>query len=94
MEQESTEYIPVEHTVYIYDFSFEPEDITVNVGDTVTWVNQGQYPRSALCANIFDSGVVTSGESASVAMTLAGDCDYISYNYPTMTAHITINEVE
>lgn len=94
VEQESTEYIPVEHTVYIYDFSFEPEDITVNVGDTVTWVNQGQYPRSALCANIFDSGVVTSGESASVVMTLAGDCEYISYNYPTMIAHITINEVE
>lgn len=94
VEQESTEYVPVEYTAYINDFSFEPEELVVNVGDTVTWINQGQYPRSALCAGIFDSGVVTPGESASVVITTAGECDYISYNYPAMSAHIIINEVE
>ena len=94
VEQESTEYVPVEYTAYINDFSFEPEELVVNVGDTVTWINQGQYPRSALCAGIFDSGVVTPGESTSVVMTTAGECDYISYNYPAMSAHIIINEVE
>lgn len=94
MEQESTEYVPQEYTAYINDFSFEPEELVVNVGDTVTWINQGQYPRSALCAGTFDSGVVTPGESASVVMTKSGECDYISYNYPAMSAHIVINEVE
>lgn len=94
VEREIVEYIPVEHTVYINDFSFEPADINVNIGDTVIWVNRGQYPRSALCAGIFDSGVVSSGKSASVIMNTAGECDYISYNYPAMKAHITINEVD
>jgi len=94
VEYESTEYVPVEHTVYINDFSFEPTDIEVNVGDTVVFVNQGEYPRSALCTGMFDSGVVGTGESVSVVMTTAGECDYISYNYPSMTAHITVNEVD
>jgi len=94
VEHESTEYVPVEHTVYINDFSFEPSDITVNVDDIVVFVNQGEYPRSALCAGLFDSGVVKSGDSVRVVMTTAGECDYISYNYPSMKAHITINEVD
>ena len=94
VEKEVTEYVPVEYTVYMDDFSYDPEDITVNVGDTVTWVNEGAYPRSATCTGMFDSEMIGPGESASVVMTTAGECDYFSLNHPPMTAHITVNEVE
>ena len=36
-----------EHEVEIRDFAFAPASLTVNVGDTVTWVNYDDVPHNA-----------------------------------------------
>lgn len=94
IERENVEYEPKEYTVTINDFDYEPSDITVNVGDKVTWVNNGAYPRSATCTDGFDTKVIAPGESATLVMDKALDCDYFALTHRVMKAHITVNEVE
>ncbi|MEM2949180.1 MAG: hypothetical protein QXT05_02165 [Candidatus Bilamarchaeaceae archaeon] len=89
-----TEYTPVEHVIKIKDFSYEPATATVNVGDTVTWVNEGGYPRSATCLPLFDTGVISPGKNASIVMREPGECDYFDLSFPTMKARIKINKVD
>src|SRR3989339_2221618 len=45
--QKSTVYQPKTYQVVINDFTFVPATITVNATDSITWVNNGKYPRSA-----------------------------------------------
>ncbi|MFH1394004.1 MAG: plastocyanin/azurin family copper-binding protein [Candidatus Micrarchaeota archaeon] len=94
VEYEPAEYLPQEYTVKIKDFAFEPAQITVNVDDVVTWVNEGAYPRSATCylngVEIFDSDIIGPGEQASVTMKKAVTCEYYALTYMAMKGHITV----
>lgn len=94
VEKVSTEYVPKDYTVKIYDFSYDPETITVNIGDRVTWVNEGSYPRSATYTGAFDSEVIAPGESATVTMEVAGTFEYFSLTHMAMTGTIVVNEVD
>jgi len=85
------EYVPTTYTITIKDFSYEPSYLEVNVGDTVIWINSGNYPRTATCTNFFNTGIVSAGKNASVVMTKPFECDYFSLNYPAMKAHIKVN---
>jgi plastocyanin len=59
------------------DFEFAPPQVTVKVGDTVTWVNQGQRPHSATADDGgFDTGLFGEGESASVTFATTGTFQY------------------
>ena len=53
-------------TVTIKDFEFTPAQITVNVGDTVTWNNDGPTAHSATASDgSFDTGIFGKGQSRS-----------------------------
>lgn len=87
-------YVPEEYTVSIKDFSYEPANITVKVSDTVTWENDGAYPRSATCfvngKQVFDTTVLGPGKSATITMDQVMECEYYSVTHMAMKGHIKV----
>lgn len=78
--------------VMIQNFAFQPKDITVKVGTKITWTNMDTAPHTATASDgSFDTGNLTTGQSASVTFTKAGDYAYFCAVHPKMTAmvHVT-----
>ena len=85
--------------VSIVDFAFNPPTVTVPVGATVTWVNNGQAPHTttsgtpgaANAGAIWDSGTLQSGQSFSFTFTSAGTFPYFCRIHPQqMQASVTV----
>ena len=74
--------------VTISDFQFAPASVTVNVGDTVTWTNDGPTPHSATSSGgSFDTGIMDEGQSGSHTFTEAGTFAYICTPHPQHDGH-------
>jgi len=77
--------------VTISDFQFAPGNVTVNVGDTVTWSNNGPTGHSATATNgSFDTGVLQKGSSGSHTFSQAGTFSYFCKPHPFMKGTITV----
>jgi LPXTG-motif cell wall-anchored protein len=77
--------------VTISDFQFAPASLTVNVGDTVTWTNNGPTPHSATSSSgVFDTGIMDAGQSGSHTFTEAGTFAYICTPHPNMHGTIVV----
>ena len=87
---------PVAHaaasgSVTISDFKFTPATITVNVGDTVTWTNNGPTPHSATAKDgSFDTGIMDKGKSGSATFNNAGTIPYICTPHPFMKGTVIV----
>ena len=82
-------------SVTIADFSFTPATITVNVGDTVTWNNNGPTPHSATSPNgAFDTGILKKGQSGSHTFNEAGTYSYICTPHPFMKATVVVQAAQ
>ncbi|MEA2397984.1 MAG: hypothetical protein QOK25_1540 [Thermoleophilaceae bacterium] len=79
-------------TVTVKNFLFAPKAITVHVGDTVTWSNQGPLPHSATADDgSFNTGVMKKGGSGAFRFTKAGTFHYHCIPHPTtMKATIVV----
>jgi plastocyanin len=65
-------------SVEISGFAFDPQVLTINAGDTVTWTNKDQAAHSASFVNNGPkTPVLTNGKSASLTFTTAGTFDYV-----------------
>lgn len=80
------------HTVVIKDFSFTPANLTIKAGDTVTWVNQDSAQHSAWESsnNSFDTGLLSTGQSAALTFATAGSFNYRCRPHGNMRGAITI----
>ena len=58
-------------SVQMRDFSFSPATITVNVGESVTWVNAGEEPHNAVGDN-FSTSLLDAGKSGSKSFSTRG----------------------
>jgi LPXTG-motif cell wall-anchored protein len=77
--------------VLIKDFSFGPATLTVSVGESVTWRNNGPSGHSATARDgSFDTGVLAKGRSASHTFTKAGTFAYICTPHPFMHGTIRV----
>jgi LPXTG-motif cell wall-anchored protein len=77
--------------VTISDFKFAPGNVTVNVGDTVTWSNNGPTGHSATASNgSFDTGILAKGSSGSHTFDQAGTFSYFCKPHPFMKGTITV----
>ena len=82
-----------EMTVSIQDFFFEPDQLTVAPGTTVTWVNDGEEPHTSTADDgTWNSGTLQPGESFSFTFDDPGDYSYFCEIHPDMTATITVSE--
>jgi plastocyanin len=82
---------PTKVDVEIVDFSFKPQEVTVAVGGTVTWTNNGSASHTATANDgSFDSGTLTSGKSFSFTFSTAGSFDYICSIHPFMKGTVKV----
>jgi plastocyanin len=75
----------------ISDFMFSPASITIHVGDTITWTNNGPSPHTATANDgSFDTGTLNKGQSASHTFTQAGTFAYICKIHPFMHGTVIV----
>lgn len=78
-------------TVTIKDSKFSPASVTVQVGDSVTFVNEDSAPHTATAKdNSFDTGSLSKGQSKTIKFEKAGTADYFCRIHPNMTGSVTV----
>ncbi len=84
---------PVIIDVSIFNFAFDPQDLMINVGDTVRWTNNDGFTHTATSSTaVWDSGFLANGESFSFKFTSPGEFPYFCDLHPSMTGNITVME--
>jgi glycosidase/plastocyanin len=80
------------HDVTITNFAFTPDNITIQVGESVTWANQGNAHTvtSTQAPVSFDSGNLNNGQSFTFTFTTAGTYDYVCTYHSSMTGTIEV----
>src|SRR5215218_8802889 len=79
-------------TVSIQDFSFDPGQITVAPGTTVTWTNEGPSPHTTTADDgSWDSGTLQQGEDFSFTFDKPGTYTYHCSIHPDMTASVKVS---
>jgi plastocyanin len=92
----------VTHEASIIDYDFTPKSITITVGDTVRWTNNGDEahtvtsgdPGAADSGALFDSGPIAAGSTYTHQFDAVGDFVYHCEFHPTLMfdAHVTVAE--
>ena len=77
------------NTVIIQDFKFQPAEITIKKGETITWTNNDSAKHTATC-DTFDSGLLAKGESFSYTFNETGTFDYICTPHPYMKGKVQV----
>ena len=79
-------------TVSIVEFAFVPDPVVVNVGDTVTWSNDGVIAHTTTADDgSWDSGTMNAGDLFSVTFSTPGDFTYTCSIHPTlMTGTVSV----
>ena len=78
------------YEVNIHDFSYEPAEVRIHVGDRVTWTNEGNFPRTATSTGNFDSGSLGQGQSFTYMFNTPGTYEYFSVTYPIMRGTVIV----
>ena len=76
--------------VMIDNFTFEPAQLTVKPGTTVTWKNRDDIPHIVVSAGKFRSKALDTDDSFSFTFTVSGDYKYFCSLHPHMTGMIKV----
>ena len=79
-----------ESPVHIDNFTFQPAEMTVSLGSTVTWTNRDDIPHTIVCAGKFRSKTLDTDDSFSFTFTAPGDYRYFCSLHPHMTGMIKV----
>ena len=80
------------YQVKIDNFSFGPQDLTVPVGATVTWVNQDDVPHTVTSTEgtTLKSPVLDTDDKFTFTFTHPGAYPYYCTIHPKMTAKVIV----
>jgi len=76
--------------VHIDNFVFVPAQLTVKVGQTVTWTNRDDIPHTVVCAGKFRSKTMDTDGTFSFTFTSAGEYKYFCSLHPHMTGAVKV----
>jgi plastocyanin len=76
--------------VHIDNFTFQPAELTVKSGTTVTWTNRDDIPHTIVSAGKFRSKTLDTDNTFSFTFTTAGDYKYFCSLHPHMTGLIKV----
>ena len=76
--------------VSIDNFTFEPKDLTVKVGTTVTWTNRDDIPHTVVSAGKFRSKTMDTDGTFSFTFEAAGEYKYFCSLHPHMTGSVKV----
>lgn len=81
---------PVGETVSIFDLGYDPAAVTINVGQTVTWTNDGDLPHTVTFDGGPDSGTLSPGDTYAHTFEAAGELSYICTIHPAMRGTVSV----
>jgi plastocyanin len=70
--------------------TFAPQELTLKVGDSVTWTNHDDIPHTIVSAGKFRSKTLDTDSTFSFTFTAAGDYKYFCSLHPHMTGMIKV----
>ncbi len=74
---------------------FRPTTITINVGDTVTWRNTDDVPRTSTQDDgVWDSGNLNPGDEFSFTFEEAGTYSYFCRYHPGVVGTVVVEEAQ
>ena len=76
--------------INIDNFTFAPQELTLKVGDSVTWTNHDDIPHTIVSAGKFRSKTLDTDSTFSFTFTAAGDYKYFCSLHPHMTGMIKV----
>jgi plastocyanin len=76
--------------VHIDNFVFQPAELKIKVGTTVTWTNRDDIPHTVVSAGKFRSKTLDTDDKFSFTFTNAGDYKYFCSLHPHMTGMIKV----
>jgi amicyanin len=77
--------------VKIDNFTFQPQNVTVQAGATVTWTNRDDIPHTVVSNDgVFKSKVRDTDETFSYTFTKAGTYKYFCSLHPKMTGTVVV----
>src|ERR1700704_594690 len=79
-----------ETEIHIDNFAFEPKELTVKVGTTVTWKNRDDIPHTVVSPGKFRSKTMDTDDSFAFTFTAAGDYKYFCSLHPHMTGMVKV----
>jgi plastocyanin len=77
--------------VSIVDFGFSPGTVTIAVGDTVRWTNDGAVAHTTNGAGAWDSGTMGPEATFSRTFDTAGTFNYVCGIHGSMTGMVIVN---
>ncbi len=79
--------------VTIQSNAFNPDSLTIKVGETVTWTNKDSYAHTVTSdSGVFDSGNFASGATFSFTFDTEGSYSYHCSIHTSMTAKIIVTK--
>ncbi|MBI4407367.1 MAG: cupredoxin family copper-binding protein [Candidatus Kerfeldbacteria bacterium] len=79
--------------VAMEDFAFSPDEITIHVGDSITFTNNGSTTHNVSEVNfVFNTGPLSPGESATITFINVGSFDYLCAFHPSMTGTVVVTD--
>lgn len=81
--------------VDIADFKYDPPEVTIKAGGSVTWTNSDVAKHTASGEPVgdgFDTGTLNKGDSMEVAFDQAGTFKYVCLFHQFMTGTVTVVE--
>jgi len=80
-----------DQTVTIDNFTFNPAQISVKAGTTVTWTNQDDIPHTVTSTTrAFKSKAMDTDDKFSFTFTTPGTYEYFCSLHPHMTATVVV----
>jgi plastocyanin len=77
--------------VRIVDFAYAPPEITVRVGQALTWINEDPVPHTVTADDrSFDSSTFGEGETYRLRTTLVGTFPYFCELHPFMRGTLDV----
>lgn len=89
-ENEEVPSEPVdENTVIIENYKYQPAEITIQSGETITWINKDSVRHNAK-GDSFDTGLLGKEESAEQQFDEPGTYDYHCTPHPYMKGKVIV----
>jgi plastocyanin len=80
------------NVVHITNYSFQPESITINKGESVTWVNDDSVTHTVTSdTNLFDSGSISADGNFTYTFSQSGTFRYHCSIHSSMKGEVVVN---
>ena len=86
---QSTTQVAEKNIVTIHEFKFNPSEITIQKGETITWVNEDSVTHT-VTGTVINSGLLEKGKSFKQTFNETGAFDYGCTPHPYMKGKVIV----